>query len=73
MVTYLNVKELRARTGLSQSKFAAKFHIQLGTLRTWEQGIRECPEHIFWMMSRILELEDSLRGGVGCDAGEVDD
>lgn len=36
-----SVKELRERIGLSQPKFATLLHIDVGTLRNWEQGIRE--------------------------------
>jgi putative transcriptional regulator len=36
-----SVKELRKRVGLSQPKFAALLHIDVGTLRNWEQGLRE--------------------------------
>jgi putative transcriptional regulator len=36
----LAVKELRARTKLSQSQFAALLGVELGTLRNWEQGRR---------------------------------
>lgn len=36
-----SVKQLRKRTGLSQPKFAALLHVDVGTLRNWEQGIRE--------------------------------
>jgi putative transcriptional regulator len=35
------VKELRARVGLSQPKFARLLHVDVGTLRNWEQGRRE--------------------------------
>jgi putative transcriptional regulator len=35
------VKELRARLGLSQPKFATLLNIDVGTLRNWEQGIRK--------------------------------
>ena len=34
------VREIRKSTGLSQEKFAALFHISVGTLRNWEQGRR---------------------------------
>jgi putative transcriptional regulator len=37
----IDIKGLRAKLGLSQSKFAALLHIEVGTLRNWEQGIRE--------------------------------
>jgi putative transcriptional regulator len=36
-----SVKDLRKRLGLSQPKFATLLRIDVGTLRNWEQGIRE--------------------------------
>ena len=36
-----SVKQLRSRLGLSQSKFAALLHVDVGTLRNWERGRRE--------------------------------
>lgn len=35
------VKEIRALTGLSQPRFARILHVDVGTLRNWEQGRRE--------------------------------
>ena len=35
------VKEILALTGLSQPKFARILHVDVGTLRNWEQGRRE--------------------------------
>lgn len=35
------VKEIRALTGLSQPQFAKLLHVDVGTLRNWEQGRRE--------------------------------
>jgi putative transcriptional regulator len=32
-------KILRLRLGLTQEEFAAKFHLPLGTIRDWEQGV----------------------------------
>jgi putative transcriptional regulator len=37
----LSIKELRSKIGLSQPKFAALLHVDVGTLRNWEQGRRE--------------------------------
>ncbi len=34
------VRTLRTRLSLSQTAFAARFHIPVGTLRDWEQGRR---------------------------------
>ncbi len=36
----VDVKELRKRIGMSQTKFASSFGISLGTLRHWERGDR---------------------------------
>lgn len=36
----IDVKKLRERIGMSQTKFAASFGISLGTLRHWERGDR---------------------------------
>ena len=35
------IKALRSKIGLSQPKFAALLHVNVGTLRNWEQGLRE--------------------------------
>jgi putative transcriptional regulator len=53
----MTILDLRKQTGLSQSQFAKKFHIQLKTLQSWEQGWRNTPESILYMVQRILELE----------------
>lgn len=57
----MTVKELRTRTGLSQSKFCQRFHLQLGTLRTWEQGTRNCPDPILYLIAEVLDLEARLK------------
>jgi len=41
VVDSTSVKKLRSRLGLSQPKFAALLHVDVGTLRNWEQGRRE--------------------------------
>ena len=39
--TDLDVRAIRALTGLSQAKFAELLSIEVATLRNWEQGRRE--------------------------------
>lgn len=58
----MTVVELRKMTGLSQNKFAVKYHINVGTLRTWEQGLHECPEHVLYMLERVVreDMNDVL-------------
>ena len=52
------IKELRKKTGLSQSKFSAKFGIPVRTLQQWEQGISAPPEYLVRMMVYIMLLEE---------------
>ena len=54
------IKELRKKTGLSQSKFSAKFGIPVRTLQQWEQGISAPPEYLVRMMAYIMLLEESI-------------
>ena len=35
-----NPREIRRRMHLTQEQFAERFHLALGTLRDWEQGVR---------------------------------
>jgi putative transcriptional regulator len=51
------IRELRKSTGLSQSKFAARFGIPVRTLQQWEQGQSAPPEYVVRMMKYILLLE----------------
>ena len=52
------IKDLRKKTGLSQSKFSAKLGIPVRTLQQWEQGISAPPEYLVRMMAYILMLEE---------------
>ena len=55
------IKELRKKTGLSQSKFSAKFGIPVRTLQQWEQGISAPPEYLVRMMAYIMLLEENVQ------------
>ena len=54
------IKQLRQQTGLSQSQFAKKFHINVRTLQRWEQGQTPTPDYVVFMVGKILELEEKL-------------
>ena len=54
------VQELRAKTGLSQSKFAKYFGIPTHTLQLWEQEVRKPTLYMVDMMERILILEHKI-------------
>ena len=49
-----DVRGLRERHGLSQSRFAAMMGISVGTLRNWEQGRRK-PEGSARVLLKVVE------------------
>lgn len=53
----MSIKDLRAKTGLSQSKFAALVGIPLNTLQNWEQGNRKPPEYVISLIEYKLRKE----------------
>lgn len=54
----MTILELRTKLRLSQSQFAKKFHLNVRTVQTWEQGTRKTPDYITWLINRIIELEE---------------
>ena len=59
-VMLMTILELRQKTGLSQSQFAKRFHLNVRTVQTWEQGTRKTPEYVIWLIERVMELEEML-------------
>ena len=53
-VFFMRIKELRNKTGLSQSKFAALFSIPVNTLQQWEQELRTPPPYVIYMIKELL-------------------
>ena len=58
----MDMKELRASTGLSQDKFSAYFGIPPSTLRKWEQGVRKPPEYVTAMVARLIKADGMEKG-----------
>lgn len=54
----MTIKELRQQTGLTQQKFAEKFHMRVDNVRCWEQEVSHPLDCIPWMVERILKLEE---------------
>ena len=55
----MTIKELRKRTGLSQSKFAERFSLNLRTLQSWESNdYRQAPRLVINLVSEILDMQD---------------
>jgi putative transcriptional regulator len=50
----VDVASVRAKTGLSQTEFARKFMLAPGTLRNWEQGIRQ-PEGATRLLLAVID------------------
>lgn len=56
----MNIKELRAKTGLSQSKFAALVPLPVRTLQDWEQDKRTPPEYVISLIEYKLRNEGMI-------------
>lgn len=54
------MKELRARTGLSQQKFGMLFRIASINIANWEQGVTKPPEYVVYMIERLIELDPTI-------------
>ena len=50
----IDVAAVRAKTGLSQNEFARKFMLAPGTLRNWEQGLRQ-PEGATRLLLALID------------------
>ena len=59
-VMLMTILELRQKTGLSQSQFAKRFHLNVRTVQTWEQGTRKTPDYVIWLITRVIELEEII-------------
>jgi putative transcriptional regulator len=56
---FVDVKALRARLGLAQPEFAARFGLSVSTLRDWEQG-RAVPDGPAQVLLRVIEAAPEL-------------
>lgn len=55
-VATVDVKAVRAKTGLSQDKFASIYRLKAATLRDWEQGRRQ-PDGGSVTLLRMIEAD----------------
>jgi putative transcriptional regulator len=53
------VRTVRARLGISQAAFAARYHIPIGTLRDWEQA-RKHPDAPALAYLRVIAKEPDV-------------
>lgn len=55
----MNIREMRARLGDTQSEFAARYNIPFRTVQNWETGTRKPPEYIMDLLEQRIK-EDLL-------------
>jgi putative transcriptional regulator len=51
-----NVRAVRERLNMSQEEFAARFHLPLGTVRNWEQGVHR-PDRPAQLLLMVIAKE----------------
>ena len=66
----IDVAAVRAKTGLSQNEFARKFMLAPGTLRNWEQGIRQ-PEGATRLLLAVIDKAPEVVSRVAEDLAGV--
>lgn len=54
----MTIKELRAQTGLSQSRFAERYGIPVKTIQAWEAGRFQPADYIVDMLEKLIAQED---------------
>lgn len=59
----VNVRGIRAKLGLTQAAFAARYGFAIGTLRDWEQG-RKQPEPATRTLLLVIERDPDLVANV---------
>lgn len=55
-LAHLSMRELVARTGLSQTAFAKRTGIPLRTVQNWCAGIRDCPAYVRFLLAEHYGL-----------------
>ena len=64
----MEIRDMRKRTGLTQSVFAEKYHIPVQTLKQWESrpestSYRKAPDYVVHMLERLIEQDFNVRFG----------
>lgn len=54
MNTAEQIRAIRARTGLSQAAFAARYEIPKRTVEAWEMGQRTPPPYVIRLLSEVV-------------------
>ena len=51
----MDIREMRAELGDTQSEFADRYHIPFRTIQNWETGVRKPPEYIMSLLERQVK------------------
>ncbi len=51
----MDIREMRAVLGDTQSEFADRYHIPFRTIQNWETGVRKPPEYIMSLLERQVK------------------
>lgn len=54
----MTIKDLRARTGLTQREFAEHFGIPRRTIENWEAGVNQPPQYVISLLEIAIEKEE---------------
>ena len=57
----MTIRELREKTGLSQSKFAELLHIPVRTIQVWEINQRKPPIYVNELIEKVLRYEGHIK------------
>lgn len=53
----MTIKEMRAKTGLTQAKICQLTGVPMRTWQSWEIGERKCPDYVVRLIRYFLENE----------------
>ena len=51
----MNIREMRAQLGDTQSEFSARYHIPFRTVQNWETGMRKPPEYVADLLEQRIK------------------
>lgn len=54
----MTIKEMRAKTGLTQAQFAQLLGIPKRSVENWERGVSRCPDYVTKLIDYFLTHED---------------
>lgn len=53
---HLTIRDIRAKTGLSQAAFGERYCIPRRTIENWESGTRSCPPYVRLLLARAVGM-----------------